>query len=955
MLYIKLNYITIEYIIIFIIKKIYMKSPNISIAFGKSILISYNEPDHKDKIELIKDKNNNSFFDYNIGINNNKIDVYQIIKLISNGILFDNEYEIQYTNDNYLVKYKGLELNFNDILTELFNKIKKIVKDSIDYIIKDIFITFEKDIPYKLKIIMKTVGLLCNLNILKFNDSIISIKYYLEMNHIITKEFSSSIIVKRDKTLEFCVFNMGIKIYKGYIESDETLSYKILSDDEFQIFNKEKNGTYYNNFLSIIRNQIEHDMGKQDFEIQELYLFEKKDDNSFLKYLSIGGLYSEKYQNFKEYEIIIKFIDYEEKKKQLIKTFSLSNGIIFSASKSTMKILNEYKAPYNDCFYISLPFEVKGGFAIDKYSVPITIYFNQINYLYASIELTDTMYNYELIFYKKVPEILIYDKEINIEEKFEEDSSLNRINIVNIGLRDIKIKGVSEDTKIEYENIESNQSIIFDSDLNIILNYPKTIFQFKKEESDIVKMENTKNLRISEKINSKLTEEEIETFNKEFIKTCGKLNDYIYKKYNKKDYEDMNNCDIKILKSYNILSLYADIFFRNPSIDKKKRYSLFKKLFTNLENFGNIIKKVKDERLESLLFISACIALSKIAEKKEKIEETKNIENLIDLIDFSEDTIYRDALNNNINFIFKLKRKSFIFNYLLQFNSSSKLFDIEDIYTNKSKKAKISIISMLSLYQLKYDLIKSLPRFGIRLYFNAFDDYASTIITTSITLFNEINIFGKPLTLDELSNKNDKNFKKRVCLSFIIKHERFCHIKKIFNKNDLDYINSPIGFLDFDNSKEVFFSYNIDEYNNLIGELGETFENIIFDNKRRLIFALFKTKNINLEKLFNNDIWVKENNKELIDELTKVVGENYIENESNTDFKNEESIKSPIKTAHFSLDLSKNYNKNIFIIKGNNKNKNETQDNDIVVNKDKIFKITHTFKKNLLKKITKKK
>jgi hypothetical protein len=254
------------------------------------------------------------------------------------------------------------------------------------------------------------------------------------------------------------------------------------------------------------------------------------------------------------------------------------------------------------------------------------------------------------------------------------------------------------------------------------------------------------------------------------------------------------------LKSYNILSLYSGIFFRNSNIDNKKRYLLFKKIFTNLENFEKAIKKVKDERLESLLFISACIALSKITEKKEKIEETNNTENLLDLIDFSEDTIYKDALNNNIDFIFKLQQKSFIFNYLLQFNSSSKLCEVDDIDSYKSTKVKISVVSMLTLFQLKYDLVKSLPRFGIKLFFNEFDDYASTILTTSITLFNELSIFGKALSLDELSIKNDKYFKKRVCLSIIIKHERFCHLKIIFN-----YINSPIGFLNFDISKQVFF------------------------------------------------------------------------------------------------------------------------------------------------------
>ena len=72
----------------------------------------------------------------------------------------------------------------------------------------------------------------------------------------------------------------------------------------------------------------------------------------------------------------------------------------------------------------------------------------------------------------------------------------------------------------------------------------------------------------------------------------------------------MNYCDIQILKSYSILTLYSEIFFRHTIFDKKKKYQLFKKLFKYLENFEKKIKIRNDEIVESLLFSSACFAFS---------------------------------------------------------------------------------------------------------------------------------------------------------------------------------------------------------------------------------------------------------------------------------------------------------------------------------------------------------
>jgi hypothetical protein len=80
------------------------------------------------------------------------------------------------------------------------------------------------------------------------------------------------------------------------------------------------------------------------------------------------------------------------------------------------------------------------------------------------------------------------------------------------------------------------------------------------------------------------------------------------------------------------------------------------------------------------------------------------------------------------------------------------------------------MISMITIHQLKYGLFKSLPKYAIRLFFNYNNDNDknTTILKTSIILFNEIKLFGKPLTLSDLDSNNDKNYIKRIRLSIIL-------------------------------------------------------------------------------------------------------------------------------------------------------------------------------------------
>ena len=88
-------------------------------------------------------------------------------------------------------------------------------------------------------------------------------------------------------------------------------------------------------------------------------------------------------------------------------------------------------------------------------------------------------------------------------------------------------------------------------------------------------------------------------------------------------------------------------------------------------------------------------------------------------------------------------------------------------------------------------------------------------------MYNECKNFGKKLDTNELLSSTDNNFHKRTTISFLQKRERFCHFKKIFNKNELEYLNSPRGYIDFiDNQLKILSLKN----NENKGGIGETLE-----------------------------------------------------------------------------------------------------------------------------------
>ena len=244
---------------------------------------------------------------------------------------------------------------------------------------------------------------------------------------------------------------------------------------------------------------------------------------------------------------------------------------------------------------------------------------------------------------------------------------------------------------------------------------------------------------------------------------------------------------------------------------------------------------------------------------KKSLDNNENI--IFDIIQFNKDNIYKDANGNNFELILNLTKKSFLYPYFLQFNSS---FNASQTLFYQNNLIITCKVSMITLNQIKLDLVKSLPKYGIRIFFDT-DYFADTIINTGITIYNEKNIFGHFLNQSELDNKNDINYVKRVKISFLQKHERFGHFKKYLNKSEKEFVISPRGIINYESNKIMILAAkgNLEK-----GELGESLEYIMTNGNRSLIDNLFYLgENIDLKELYIINIFLENNNDNLVSKL----------------------------------------------------------------------------------------
>ena len=229
---------------------------------------------------------------------------------------------------------------------------------------------------------------------------------------------------------------------------------------------------------------------------------------------------------------------------------------------------------------------------------------------------------------------------------------------------------------------------------------------------------------------------------------------------------------------------------------------------------------------------------------------------------------------------------------------------------------------MITLNQIKLDLIKSLPKYGIRIFFNT-DYFASTLINIDITIYNEKKSFGHFLTQKELASNNDLNYTKRVKISFLQKHERFGHYKKSLNKTEMDFVHSPRGVINYaKNTVHVLASKN----NKKKGEIGETLEFILTNGNRELIDNIFNLDdNVNLKELYNINIFLESNNSNLIKSLEKFLKNKVNIGKTYGDVKEQNKSQINLNKKEKKIYIDSNKDNNL-TLKKENKDDNSSDD-----------------------------
>ena len=843
-----------------------------AIKFGKNISIG-NEINGQKKIIIDKEKNSN--FSYLIKIDEcTEIDVYDIIKNLKEKNYGKIGKSIKISNIDEIFRIEvfksGKVYLLETILIKLFEKIKKIVRNIINKHLNKTIIIFN-NFQSELILIIHRSALLSGIQIMNFIDLNKSIRFFLDYKKI---DIDNSVtLIKFDEKIELSIFqNNKKRIFNSFINKDK-INYENfpLKDDLNEIKNESKEMIYYKKMI----NNLTLEAYGMEENLDKIYIFNNTESENSNKISILGALHSNSFPKSKECKLIFNFLDFEE-------NYLLNELVImknkYKINKKILEItIDDYDIPFENCYYRNIKVTFKDKKENSKDNL-LTIYYNQKNYFCCTkdVELSTST---ELIFFKNFPNITINDKyNVEIKEKFEEKQIFKRINILNVNREKIKLNSnplifydifdfsKSQIIKIHEEDLFPDVLFLIGQNLNVLSYFNKDTFY----KTSIIQEENKKYL-IKLLKNMEIIENDDSLEN--LVKNKELLNDMIsycsnsynmlkFKNYLKGNIQKFNQNDVDILIKYGKYQIFKKIFYNNNDLDlSDSNYKIYKNIFDSLDLFYEECKAIENDTSQlAKIYNSSCHMIIDYLLKYEK--STENLK--FDLIQFDKDSIYKDANNNNIDLILNLTKKSFLYPYFLQFNSSFKesqnvIYEEYFIETYKT--------SMITLNQIKLDLIKSLPKYGIRIGFDT-DYIANTILNTDITIYNEKKLFGHFLTRNELDSHNDKNYIKRVKISFLQKHERFSHYKKCLNKSEKDFINSPRGIVNYEEDK-VLIMASKEDYKK--GELGESLEYIMTNGERELIDNILNLKEeINLKEIYEINSFLESTNNNLISKLKNI-------------------------------------------------------------------------------------
>lgn len=642
--------------------------------------------------------------------------------------------------------------------------------------------------------------------------------------------------------------------------------------------------------------------------------------------------------------LIFEIIAEEFNKGKAIKSISIKNLLI----KINLNETNFYNVEFEDNH--SLDYKVYCctiNFERRTMNYEITIYFRQNNHYYCiGNEINNHSIEFLFLDFSKLSKYLAscsicYNNKIyKVKEQFKSLKTRKRISLINCDINKLSLPQIKQKSNA-IKKIDKNPYTILGILPNCLISISKgTIDQI----IGIYKNQSfygyeVKKIEIIQKIKNFI--KDIKDFLDYKEKDLDNVSKYINeieikdKLYNVKDKykkalqaskqfnkdKEINRYFIKYIDlfddlDYQIYELFSEYLLLFPEIYNKKidkideiqidsyiyQYYFSKKAINNLKRKIPIgLSKENKIRIE----YSVCrTLLSLLANNFGKADE--NIFNFLDLT--KPGTVYYDAVQNNIEFIDKLKENSEIFPFLLQLNSGS-----SSNYLNLYSPTLSSRFSMLTLDQVKKHLRKTIPQFILRVNFKCHFN-ASSYNETRIQIYSEHNIFGNSIDLD---SKKDSSYRIRFPLSNIMKHEQFGHIKFSINNSSFQLDHPKNLILNINEPSSPIETYSPLNGGNFIeiydpnsnfkkGESGYSFSYYLTRGNKKL-YNFLENTTADFSSLFNRvDLLVSED----LTEFCKRLGE-LADKYGDQNLNGKEKIGSPLLGKY---ELSKKPEKKIIYI-----------------------------------------
>ena len=930
------------------------------LKLDKNLIIS----DNKGKI--------NKYFsiDFKTTLDNNiDIDLYEILELISEKSYQskDGKYSISINKERYTIKLKEVNdiIYLDDLLIKFFEKMYHKWEKHSNQKIKVILIY--NRISYELRLIIQQTALINGIDIIHTIDTNKSLMFFIkslkkvafygvDSNKVVesyikplVKNSSStienyiSIIIIYNKNIDIAIYNYN-PIRKLFNKLEKKPSFleliKLNFKNGYILLDYFKEEKIFTNFKAFIMNIVEKEMGKQIFQdIERIYVFDA-DNINLNQFIFLGASNALKAPITQQCLAVFKIIDKDNSKINKFNEMRINKNK-YNITKKRIPILLDLELPYEGCFYLTVKLSLLNE--KDNDMINITVYLNQINYYYISLSPIH-INSIELIFYKTFPNKLFKSKiyeDITYEENFENNEHFKRMCLINIDREELNFI----ENKDKYGEIFDTYLYPHYKNLTVVFGEDLKIFSFyKKDISSIIispKYTLYDVLKIFENLNSNTSFPTIQIIKNELNNNYFNINKVKFRF--KQNFSNIINKNISLLISYGKFNIFEGCF-----VQKKQNLTTFNYDKDSFIIFINMMKQIelfhkkcndfiKDDLTIGKLYLTACYALKDYLESGEK--EDLNTE-IIDIINFKDkETIYYSGYENNLEFILKLNKESFLYPILLQFNSGFKSFKYDE------NEIPSCMVSKITLQQIKLDLIRSLDNYGIKISFDT-GYLANSCLNTGITIYNEKKIFGKKLDKNEILTKFDINYHKRTSISFIQRHEIFSHLKKTFNKNELNYLYSPNGYIDYKNNRILDSKKENNEEN------GETLEFFLTGGNIKLIDNLFKYRgtSFDFKNLFKVNLLLERTNENLIKILSSIpeIKENNNKQEGLTQYKNvkKDNSNNKYKTIN-SIKIQSNS-------KDSNNDENEESDESDEYTKEKTKLLNqdiyrkYTFPKNTI-------